>query len=103
MLPADPERLYRRSVNHRLNVVWLAVTGSTQARKIVSNIEPVNSLAMISMVGAEVLKEIFGVPLSQTDQVRRHHLVPAMCLNLIAARLRADWPSGKAPTTLARL
>ena len=30
------------------------------------------------------------------------HRVPAMCLNLAAARLRADCPSGKAPTTRVR-
>jgi hypothetical protein len=48
---ALPERLCRPSVYHRLNVVWLAVTGSTHARKIVSNIEPDNSLAMIPMDG----------------------------------------------------
>ena len=29
--------------------------------------------------------------------------VPAMCLNLAAARLRAELPSGKAPTTRVRL
>jgi hypothetical protein len=28
--------------------------------------------------------------------------VPAMCRSRAAARLRADWPSGKAPTTRVR-
>lgn len=35
--------------------------------------------------------------------LRVDHCVPAMCLNLAAARLRHDWPSGKAPTTRVRL
>ncbi len=51
----EAERLSRRPVYDRTDMVWLLIiTASTQPRKIVGNIEPVNSFAMTLMDGGNV-------------------------------------------------